>query len=62
MRPRRSANALPVKARGTFLRRVVAELRGCGDFSDDDVEQVVRGALDQSVGTVSLRTRWGQQV
>jgi hypothetical protein len=44
-----TADLLPVEARGTFLRRVVAELRGCGDFSDYDVEQVVRGALDQSV-------------
>jgi hypothetical protein len=40
---------MPVEARGTFLRYVVAELRGRGDFGDCDVEQVVRAALlDQS--------------
>jgi len=44
-----AADLLPVEARGTFLRCVVAELRGRGDFSDCDVEQVVRAALlDQS--------------
>ena len=44
-----AADLLPVEARGTFLRCVVAELRGRGDFSDFDVEQVVRAALlDQS--------------
>ena len=37
-----AADLLPVEARGTFLRCVVAELRGRGDFSDCDVEQVVR--------------------
>jgi hypothetical protein len=44
-----TADLLPVEARGTFLRRVVVGLRGCGDFSDYNVEQVVRGALDRSV-------------
>ena len=29
-----AADLLPVEARGTFLRCVVAELRGRGDFSD----------------------------
>jgi hypothetical protein len=44
-----TSDLLPVEARGTFLRCVVAELRGRGDFSDCDVEQVVRAALlDQS--------------
>ena len=45
-----AANLLPVEARGTFLRRVVAELRGRQDFDDSDVEKVVRAAalLDQS--------------
>ena len=40
-----AADLLPVEARGTFLRCVVAELRGRGDFSDCDVEQVVRATL-----------------
>jgi hypothetical protein len=42
--------AVEVKARGTFLRRVVAELCGRQDFDDSDVEKVVRAAalLDQS--------------
>jgi hypothetical protein len=39
-----TADLLPVEARGTFLRRVVADLRGRGDFSDCDVEQVARAA------------------
>jgi hypothetical protein len=45
-----AADQLPVEARGTFLRRVVAELRGRQDFDDSDVEKVVRAAalLDQS--------------
>jgi hypothetical protein len=44
-----AADLLPVEARGTFLRRVVAELRGRRDFSDSDVEQAVQAALlDQS--------------
>jgi hypothetical protein len=46
-----AADLLPVEARGTFLRRVVAELRGRQDFDDSDVEKVVRAALlDQSAG------------
>ena len=44
-----ASDPLPVEARGTFLRRVVVELRGRGDFSDY-VEQVVRGVLDRSTG------------
>jgi hypothetical protein len=44
-----AADLLPVEVRGTFLRRVVVELRGRRDFSDYDIEQVVRAALrDQS--------------
>jgi hypothetical protein len=45
-----AADLLPVEARGTFLRRVVAELHGRQDFNDSDVEKVVRAAalLDQS--------------
>jgi hypothetical protein len=45
-----AADLLPVEARGTFLRRVVAELRRRLDFDDSDVEKVVHAAalLDQS--------------
>ena len=39
-----TADLLPVEARGTFLQRVTAELRGRRDFSDCDVEQAVRAA------------------
>ena len=45
-----AADLLPVEARGTFLRRVAAQLRGRGNFSNYDVEQVVRGVLDRSTG------------
>jgi hypothetical protein len=46
-----AADLLPVEARGTFLRRVVAELRARRDFSDSEVEQAVHAAaLDQSAG------------
>jgi hypothetical protein len=42
--------AARIRRRGSFLRRVVAELLGRQDFNDGDVEQVVRAAalLDQS--------------
>ena len=40
-----AADLLPGEARGTFLRRVVAELREGRDFNDSDVEQAVRAAL-----------------
>jgi hypothetical protein len=50
-----AADLLPVEARGTFLQRVTAELRGRRDFSDCDVEQAVRGALlDQSAARSPL--------
>ena len=50
-----TADLLPVEARGTFLQRVTAELRGRRDFSDCDVEQTVRGALlDQSAARSPL--------
>jgi len=50
-----AADLLPVEARGTFLQRVTAELRGRRDFSDCDVEQTVRGALlDQSAARSPL--------
>ena len=44
-----AADLLPVEARGTFLRRVVVELRGRRDFSDCDIEQVLarRCAISQ---------------
>jgi hypothetical protein len=46
-----AADLLPVEARGTFLQRVVAELRVRRDFSDGDVEQAVQAALlDPSAG------------
>jgi hypothetical protein len=38
-----AADLLRVEARGTFLQRVAAKLRGRRDFSDCDVEQAVRG-------------------
>jgi hypothetical protein len=40
-----AADLLPVAARGTFLQRVVAELRMRRDFSDSDVERAVHAAL-----------------
>ena len=40
-----AADVLPAEARGSFLRRVVDELRGRGDFNDSNVEQAVRVAL-----------------
>jgi hypothetical protein len=50
-----AADLLPVEARGTFLRRVVVELRGRRDFSDCDIEQVLRAALlDQSAARSPL--------
>jgi hypothetical protein len=46
-----ATDLLPVEARGTFLRRVVADLRVRRDLSDSDVEQAVHAALlDQSAG------------
>jgi hypothetical protein len=49
-----TADLLPVEARGTFLRRVTAELRGRRDFSDCDVEQAVRAALPGCAGASRL--------
>jgi hypothetical protein len=54
-----AVNLLPVEARGTFLRRVVAELGGRPDFNDGDVEKVVRAAalLNQpAAGSLEQRT------
>jgi hypothetical protein len=45
-----AANRLPAEARGTFLRRVVAEVREGQSFNDSDIERAVRVALlDQSM-------------
>jgi hypothetical protein len=45
-----AADLLSADARGTFLRRLVAELRGSRDFKDSDIERAVRVALlDQSM-------------
>jgi hypothetical protein len=53
-----AADLLPVEVRGTFLRRVVVELRGRRDFSDCDIEQGgARGAARSVSGTICLRTR-----
>ena len=43
-----AADLLPVKACGTFLQRVTAELRGRRDFSDCDIEEAVRAAVEPS--------------
>ena len=40
-----AVDLLPAEAHGSFLRRVVAELSGRGDFNDSNVEQAVRSAL-----------------
>lgn len=40
-----AVDLLPAEARGSFLRRVVAELSGRGDVNDSNVEQAVRAAL-----------------
>ena len=40
-----AADLLPGDARGTFLRRVVVELREGRDFNESDVEEAVRAAL-----------------
>ena len=40
-----AADLLPTEARGTFLRRVVAEVREGRSFKDSDIERAVRLAL-----------------
>ena len=50
-----AADLLPVEARGTFLQRVTAELRGHRDFSDCDVEQAVRAAAARVSGGQTLK-------
>jgi hypothetical protein len=53
-----TADLLPVEARGMFLQRVTAELRGRWDFSDCDIEQAVRAALlDQSAARSLLEDK-----
>jgi hypothetical protein len=50
-----AADLLPAEARGTFLRRVVAEVREGRSFKDSDIERAVRVALlDQSMKRASV--------
>ena len=49
-----AAALLLVEARGTFLRRVVAELRERRDFNDSDIQRAVCAALqDQSAANIA---------
>ena len=57
-----AADLLPAEARGTFLRRVVAEVREGRSFKDSDIERAVRLALfDQPIkqGSVSSTGQGG---
>ena len=57
-----AADLLPAEARGTFLRRVVAEVREGRSFNDSDIERAVRLALfDQPIkrGAVSSTNQGG---
>jgi hypothetical protein len=50
-----AAVLLPAEARGTFLRRVVAEVREGQNFKDSDIERAVRVALlDESMKEASV--------
>ena len=50
-----AADLLPAEARGTFLRRVVAEVREGRSFKDSDIERAVRVALlDESMKEASV--------
>jgi hypothetical protein len=50
-----AADRLPAEARGTFLRRVVAEVREGRSFKDTDIERAVRVALfDQPMKQASV--------
>jgi len=50
-----AADLLPAEARGTFLRRVVAEVREGQNFKDSDIERAVRVALlDQPMKQASV--------
>ena len=49
-----AADLLLVEARGTFLRRVVAELRERRDLNDSDIQRAVCAALqDQSAVNIA---------
>ena len=53
-----AADRLPAEARGTFLRRVVAEVREGRSFKDSDIERAVRVALfDQTMKQASSPRR-----
>jgi hypothetical protein len=57
-----AADRLPADTRGTFLRRVVAEVRESRSFNDGDIERAVRVALfDQPMkqGAVSSTDQSG---
>ena len=50
-----AAVLLPAEARGTFLRRVVAEVREGQNFESSDIERAVRVALlDESMKEASV--------
>jgi hypothetical protein len=50
-----AADLLPAEARGTFLRRVVAEVREGRNFKDSDIKRAVRVALfDQPMKQASV--------
>jgi len=50
-----AADLLPADARGTFLQRVVAEVREGRSFKDSDIERAVRLALfDQPIKQASV--------
>ena len=50
-----AAVLLPAEARGTFLRRVVAEVREGQNFENSDIERAVRVALlDESMKEASV--------
>jgi hypothetical protein len=50
-----AADLLPAEARGTFLRRVVTEVREGRSFKDSDIERAVRVALfDQPMKQASV--------
>jgi hypothetical protein len=57
-----AADRLPADTRGTFLRRVVAEVRESRSFNDSDIERAVRVALfDQPMrrGSISSTDQSG---
>ena len=50
-----AADRLPAAARGTFLRRVVAEVREGRSFKDSDIERAVRVSADRSAIEAGVR-------